>query len=203
MSQYLSGWLLFGSMLVLALYSVRKKITSLPLLDNATWLQFHLYLGTLAAWLFLLHIDWEIPNGYLEGTLAIMFGIVIITGVLGIYMLRTFPERLTRGGDEVIYERIPLFRNQLREEAENVLVELVKAEPETSLQAYYLEHLQPYFASPGSYFNHLFRPGAFVGDVIEDLRHEERYLNAREREGSDQSLQLKEAQGLRLDQEPD
>ena len=48
--QYLSGWLLLLSTLILLLYGIRKKITTLPLLSNAMWLQLHLYLGLFAIW---------------------------------------------------------------------------------------------------------------------------------------------------------
>ena len=58
--QFLSGWILFASVLILTAYNARKKITMLPIGSAASWLQVHIYLGLLSVLLFLLHI---IPGG--------------------------------------------------------------------------------------------------------------------------------------------
>ena len=44
-SAYLSGWLLFGLMLILTGYNWIKKIPYLPLGRSEVWLEFHLYAG--------------------------------------------------------------------------------------------------------------------------------------------------------------
>ena len=68
--QFLSGWLLIGTVLFLTFYNARKKLSMLPIGTAAKWLQFHIYLGFLSVLLFFLHISWRIPNGWLEGFLS-------------------------------------------------------------------------------------------------------------------------------------
>lgn len=179
--QYLSGWILLGSTIVLGAYNLRKKLTVLPLLPNAVWLQLHLYLGLFSIWLFLEHIDWRIPDGPLEIALASLFSLVALSGLAGIWLSRVLPSRLRTEGEEVIYERIPAFRNQIREETEESLVELVREQPETTLRKYYLDRLSPFFSAPAKFSTYLFRSHAYINNVISELQREERYFNDKER----------------------
>ncbi len=87
--QFLSGWLLLGSVLLLAGYNARTKIIMLPIGTAATWLQFHIYLGLTTIILFPLHVIPRIPNGWLEGLLATFFIAVAASGVIGLYLIPT------------------------------------------------------------------------------------------------------------------
>ena len=180
-SQYLSGWALLAATALLGAYNLRKKLSALPVLPNALWLQLHLYLGVFSIWLFLEHIEWQIPNGPLEISLAALFGLVAVSGLAGIWLSRVLPSRLSAEGEEVIYDRIPAFRKQLREEAEDSLVKLVREQPETTLKSYYLKRLNTFFSSPAKFYTYLFRPRAYINSVIGELKREERYFNEEER----------------------
>ncbi|MBT7488011.1 MAG: hypothetical protein HN673_16730, partial [Rhodospirillales bacterium] len=81
---FLTGWLLLTSMLLLSLYGVRKKLTMLSTIGrSATWVQFHVYLGYLCIGLFIIHIGFRVPDGWLEIMLALLFVLVAGSGVLG------------------------------------------------------------------------------------------------------------------------
>src|SRR5262245_15968987 len=75
---YLTGWLLFLLMIVLAAYNARKKLPFLPLGTSESWLQFHVYAGYFTVALFLLHISFKWPTGWFEGTLACIYALVTL-----------------------------------------------------------------------------------------------------------------------------
>src|SRR5262245_18797611 len=104
---YLSGWLLFLLMLILAAYNGRKKLPFLPLATSEGWLQFHIYAGFLTIALFGAHISFKVPTGWFEGTLAWLYILVTLSGIVGLFFSRALPKRLTTLGGEVLFERIP------------------------------------------------------------------------------------------------
>ena len=180
-SEYLSGWALLGATVLLGAYNLRKKLTVLPVLSNALWLQLHLYLGLFSIWLFLEHTGWGVPDGPLEILLSILFSLVALSGLAGILLSRALPKRLRATGEELIYERIPYFRQKIREEAEASLVNLVREQPETTLKNYYVERLNAFFSSPAKFHTYLFSSHAYINEVIGELKREERYFNHEER----------------------
>ena len=107
--------MLLAAILFLGLYNVRKKLPMLPWTTSAGWLQVHLYVGLATSVLFGLHLGWRLPHGFLDTVLAGLFVSTFASGLLGLYWTRTLPSKLARVSEEVIYERIPLLRSQLRD----------------------------------------------------------------------------------------
>jgi len=104
---FLTGWILFGLVLALSGYRIRKKVSTLPIGRASSWLQAHIYGGLIALFAFFVHVGWRIPDGVFEGMFAAVFLLVALSGVVGIAINRIFARRLTRRGEEVIFERIP------------------------------------------------------------------------------------------------
>jgi hypothetical protein len=115
---HLTGWLLFAVMVVLAVYNIRKKLPFLPLGKSEHWLQFHIYAGFFTVVLFLIHLNFRVPTGWFEGTLAWFYVLVTGSGIVGLVLSRVLPRRLATRGGEVIYEKIPALRHALRQSAE-------------------------------------------------------------------------------------
>ena len=67
-----SGCTLLALLLLLTLFSARKKLPFLPLLKASTWMQIHIFAGLLSVLLFCLHLHGRIPQGALESTLALL-----------------------------------------------------------------------------------------------------------------------------------
>ena len=114
---YLTGWTLCGVILLLTLYNGRKKLPFLPLLSSESWLQFHIYAGLLTGVLFAVHVSYKIPTGWFQGMLACLYLLVMASGLFGLFLSRVIPKRLTTRGNEVLFERIPSIRLQLREQS--------------------------------------------------------------------------------------
>jgi hypothetical protein len=190
--QWLSGWLLVGVIAFLTLYNVRKKLSMLPIGRNAVWLQLHLYVGLLSGYLFGEHLGWSLPNGGLEWALALLFTGVIVTGVVGIYLSRRLPKDLTRRGEEVIFERIPLFRAELRQQAQTIVLRAASDTGSSTLADYYASRLETFFEAPRNYIKHVLHIGRPLFGLTNDIRSQHRYLNDKEREYAERLLALVE-----------
>ncbi len=188
-----SGWILLAMMLFLASYNLRKKFTYPPLLTSATWLRLHVYVGVASIVGFLWHIGWRMPNGLLEGALAAVYVGVAASGLAGLALTRLIPGRLTVRGEEVIFERIPQYRRQLRERAEVVIVESASESGTTTLSEFYARRLADFFYGPRHAWRHVVQSTRVMTEMSNELRSLERYLNDREREALRELTELVEA----------
>ena len=190
--RFLSGWILLALTAVLASYNIRKKLTMIPLGKTATWLQWHVYLGWIALFIFLVHIGWAIPNGMLELTLAVLFLLVAVSGVVGLYLSRRLAPRLTNRGEEVIFERIPLFVALLRTQAEDLVVEAAVETESATLSDFYYAQVGDFFTGTRNVLAHLRSSRRPLFSLFKDLRTAERYMNDKELEYSDRLRSLLE-----------
>ena len=187
---FLTGWLLFGAILFLTLYRVRKSVTMLPIGSAASWLQFHVYLGVLSIVLFALHIGWRVPDGGMEISLAVLYILVAASGVIGLALSRMIPPRLTRRGEEVILERIPIFRAELRSDAEQLVLDSVESTKSSSVKEFYLAYLHDFFAHSRNFPHHLIASNRPLFTLLNEMDNHSRYLNAEEREFHDRLREL-------------
>ena len=188
-----SGWVLLAVMLFLASYNLRKKLTYPPLLSSATWLQLHVYVGLLSVVLFLSHLGWRMPNGLFEGALAVVYVCVAASGLVGLALSRLIPGRLTVRGEDVLFERIALYRRQLRERAEVVIVESASESGTTTLSEFYARRLADFFHGPRHAWRHVVQSTRPMTELKNELRSLERYLSDRERETLRELTELVEA----------
>ena len=179
---FASGWTLFGIMVLLALYNVRKKLPFIPLLASTSWLRFHVYLGWLSVVAFVLHVGVALPNGPLEVALAVIYLGLAGSGALGLYLSRSLAARLTRRGENVIFERIPAFRTRLRRQAEAVALGAVENAGSMTMADFYAASLRSFFEAPRNYWRHIFRSNKGRQAINADIAAIERYLSPGERE---------------------
>jgi hypothetical protein len=178
---YTSGWLLGAMVLFLAAYGVRKKLTYPPLLRSATWLNWHVHVGIICIVVFFIHSGLRLPNGLFETCLSAAFLILAGSGIIGIILSRTIPSRLSVRGEEVIFERIPMFRRELRKRAEQLAVDSVEKGKTTTLADFYASHLVDFFRGPRNSWRHLAQSSRPLNRLNRELRAIDRYLNDEER----------------------
>jgi hypothetical protein len=154
---YLSGWLLLAVMLFLTFFNLRKKVPFLRMGSVGFWLQAHIYVGIISGALFFVHISFSWPHGLLNQIIAAIFAIVFVSGVLGLWISRAFPKRLTDAGFETPFERMPQARNILREEAEALVLAGVDGQTSPVIAGFYTDKLGLFFAKPRNLRAHLFR----------------------------------------------
>lgn len=180
-SAYLTGWLLFGVMVLLTGYNWFKKIPYLPLGRSEVWLEFHLYAGVFTGVLFLLHVRGRWPTGWFETILTVLYAIVMVSGVAGIIISRGWPKRLTARGGEVPFERIPIVCRQLREQAEALALNSVAESKSATIAEFYARRLHDFFAGPRHFLSHLFEIRLPLNALLNELGDLDRFLNESER----------------------
>lgn len=185
-----TGYVLLTAIVFLGLYNVRKKLPVLPWTTSAAWLQMHLYVGLSTAVLFGLHVNWRFPDGIFETTLACFFAATFVSGLLGLYWTRTLPRKLARVSEEVIYERIPQMRSQLRDRAKDVVLETVRSAGATTLGEFYSAQLHDFFEESRGW-RYMLRPNNKLRrQLLDELTEVNRYLSEPEREACEQLFAL-------------
>lgn len=185
-----SGWLLLGIMVFLTLYNARKKLPGLRLGSSRLWLNLHIYLGLFSVVVFLFHLRFRWPTGWFEVVLAALFAIVAVSGIVGWILSRDYPKRLTIQGGDVLYERIPVVRRRLAEQAEEVALGSVAGAGSATLADFYAAELHGYFARHHHFFQHcLAREGAVAG-IRQRMQEQDRFLNDAEREEMQKLIKL-------------
>lgn len=178
----LTGWVLLALVVGLTMYNVRKKLPFLPLGSSATWLQLHIYAGLLTSVIFALHVDWRVPNGVLESTLAALYLGVFASGVIGLLLSRLIAMRLTTRGPEIIFERIGRARNRARSAVERLVLECVAETDSTAVPDFYSARLESYFEGPRNRLSHLMQSSRSRRLLQDEIEAQQRFLNDKERD---------------------
>ena len=183
---YLTGWALFGLILLLSLYNARKKLPFVPLLSSELWLQSHIYGGLLTAALFAVHISYKMPTGWFEGMLAWLYVMVMLSGFFGLFVSRAIPKRLTTRGGEVLFERIPSIRRQLQERAEALALTSLAQVQSSTVADFYARELKNFFEGSRNVGLHLLEVRSPLNRLLNKITDLNRYLNEQERTTLDQ-----------------
>ena len=187
---YLTGWVLFAAMLFLTFFNLRKRVPFLRIGSASLWLQLHLYVGIFSGALFFVHISWSWPAGIFHQLLAWCYVIVFVTGVLGLWISRTFPRMLTVAGYETPFERIPFARANLRQEAEALVLAGVDGQTSPVLAEFYTKKLGMFFTKPCNWFAHLRQSRAPLAAHMSQFDEVQRYTRKGEREMLDKLRDL-------------
>ena len=124
--------------------------------------------------------------------LAVCFAVVFVTGVLGLWISRAFPRRLTVAGYETPFERIPHARHNLREEAEALVLAGVDGQTSPVIADFYTEKLGMFFTRPCNFRAHLWRSRAPQAAHRSQFDEIQRYAKKAEREMLDKLEDLVE-----------
>lgn len=195
-STFTTGYILLGSFLLLTAFNMRKRIPSIAQLGSAAfWMQVHIYVGLGTFVLFGLHVGWKVPNGQFELLLTMLYFVVALSGVYGVYVTRTIPKKLSAINDEVIYERIPSFRAKLAADARGLVLEA--CQHSDVLARFYRNRLAEYFERPRS-LAYLANPnGRLRRQLMSEIDDLDRYLSSDQRSLSQQlSLMVKKKDDL-------
>jgi hypothetical protein len=186
----LTGYLLFGIMLLLAFFNARKRLSMVPLGRASTWLLLHSMGGVFALALYWLHAPTVWPVGTYERVIAGLFYLVTATGILGYLIQRIYPARLTQTGVEVIHDRIPAEVARIRGEAEAIIVDCTRETGSETLARHYFETFAWYFRRPRFGWSYLFGGQRGLQWVRQQWQTVGRYLNAEEASYLDRLTEL-------------
>jgi len=176
-----TGWLLLATIVGLAAYNARKRLSMLPLVKSSAWLFGHVLGGGGALALFWLHTGTLWPHGLYQQVLAALFYLVSLSGVIGHLLQRIYPRLLTNTRTEIIYERIPHALAELRAEVEKIMLTSARETGSDTLARHYLETLDWYFRRPRFFLNHVFGGERARVWQRQQIATVHRYLNEAER----------------------
>lgn len=179
---YLTGWLLFAVMLFLTFFNLRKKVPFLRFGSSVFWLQLHVYVGLISGAIFLVHSGFSWPHGWLNQIIATCFTIVFVTGIIGLWISREFPKRLTVAGFETPFERIPYVRNHLRKEAEALVLTGADGQTSPVIADFYTKKLGLFFTRHENFLSHLQRSRTAQASHRSQFDEIERYTKKNEQE---------------------
>ena len=185
-----TGYLLLTATLFLALYNLRKKLPILTWTSSAGWFQTHIYVGLGSAIVFGLHVGWRVPGGILDGTLTVLYIATFASGLVGLYWSRTLPPKLARVSEEVIYERIAMLRGQVRNRAQQAVLDAVRTSGSTTLGEYYAQQLQTFFEKPRGLGYYLWPTSKVRREMLAGLTSIGRYLSEPEQQHCEQLFAL-------------
>lgn len=185
------GVVLLVVCLALTLFNVRKKLPFLPLLPVRVWTGLHLAGGVLAIGLFLLHSDWSLPGNLLNRLLSLLFLTVAGSGLVGWWLSRNLPGRLTRSGEPLTHEHIPRIRRTLAERIRHEALDGALQGTGSSLFAdLYRISLHPYLQRPAPLILALKAGDPLHRRVERDLEARRRYMSEAEHATADRLVQL-------------
>lgn len=176
-ARFFSGWFLFACMMVMLLLTWRKKAVILPLGRVRFWLLVHYYVGFLTVAVFIVHTKHEFPGSLLHWLLWSLFVLVSLSGLTGALVSKIVPPRLEAHGERILFDRIPLFRAQLAEQAEAIARDSVLDGNTQSIARLYVATLSEFFAGPRNLLSHLAASEVPLARILGELSATERYLD--------------------------
>jgi hypothetical protein len=189
-SSFFVGWMLLGVIAFLAAFNLRKKVPAPPLGSGAAWMQAHIYAGLASAGLYAMHTSLRWPSGVLDTALAGLYVATFVSGLIGLYWTRTLPKRLSRVGQEVVYERIPALRGVYRDRAQTTVLQTVRSGGTTTLGEFYKARLHDYFSRRRGWRYRLWPDSALRKSLLAELTEATRYLSDAERRTAEDLFSL-------------
>ncbi len=171
----MTGWTLLSATAGLYLLSARKASTNTNLGKVSAWLQWHMYLGSFASLVFLLHIGWPV-RGVFEILLASCFAIVAASGIVLAVMNRRTPMKLAAIAVDRRLDQIPTLRAAVAEQAHATALRSAELGEGATLAEYYQLQLLPFFQSQRSWLYRMFPNGVQRRRLLLELNDLERYL---------------------------
>ena len=187
---FLSGYLLLAAVLFLAAFHLRKRLAFVPLGSATGWLQAHIYVGWIAIALMLMHTGERAPNGVFESALYALFAGTCLSGIYGLYLTRMIPKRLSKLREQVIYERIPALRRNVRLSAHALMVSLARDPESRAIVDLYVDQLARFFVFPRNTLYYLSPSSRTRNRLQADLASLQRFLSTAEREAEPELRRL-------------
>lgn len=176
----------YALMLYAGFLGLRKKFPVARLGRAQTWMRGHLWLGLVSFPLILFHggFAWRGP---LTAVLMLLFFIVIVSGIFGAALQHYLPRMMTlQVPMETIYEEIPHVRQQLRQEADQLVEAMAQIDVEhddkVRFREMYQSKILPVLEQPPAELFSPLRvavPAALHAtlDDLENICEEQRQLN--------------------------
>jgi hypothetical protein len=79
----------------------------------------------------------------------------LLSGVFGLVISRLYPALLSSRGPQVLFERIPSYRNDIKHQVEELVTSSLKQTKSSTLPEFYENKLMPYLSGQANYLHHI------------------------------------------------
>ncbi len=173
-----SGWTLVILSFLLAIHNLRKKISTLPIGRAWYWRKAHSFFGWLAVAIFFIHAGPLPPDGRLNLLLWLLYFLVLLSGILGLWLTLTLPPRIASGGERLQFERIPHLREAQYRHAERVVLTASADGIGQPLLEFHNAHLRRYLSRSWEFFRHWFNSTKYADRLLHELKNIDRYVDS-------------------------
>ncbi len=152
---FFDGWVLLAAMGLQLLLHVKKRNPGWLLGPATTWRQMHISCGYFVVLVFAAHTDMSLPDTVFEAALWSLFVIVVLSGLVGTYLLSAIPNRLEHHGERLRFETMPAVRFELERRASGLALTLVSDATSLAISDLYANTLHEFFSAPRNISAHL------------------------------------------------
>jgi hypothetical protein len=177
----ISGFVLLLLVISLSAFNARKRVPFLPMGTVSFWLQAHVYVGLFCVFVFICHAGLQVPRGFMEILLWLLFWIVSLSGIFGLILSRQLPRRLNRRGSiSATYEQIPQIRRDLAARAQAIALSAPEKTKMTTVADFYVYKLARFFQKSNNFWSHVFGLSHHMSKIWGNINSVKRYLDAEE-----------------------
>jgi hypothetical protein len=153
--KFLDGWILFAGMAAQLLFHIRRNAGRARRLHDASRTQTHIVIGYVVIGAFAVHTSTGLPDTFLEWALWGLFVLVVVSGIVGSYLMVAVPVKLEQHSAPVAFDAIPKRRLEIAEKAGVLATTADEAEGIRTIWTLYSTTLRGFFNGPKNLFAHL------------------------------------------------
>jgi hypothetical protein len=153
--RFLDGWILFAGMAAQLLFHVRRNAGASRRSQDASWTQTHVVVGYVVIGAFVVHTSATLPDTFLEWALWCLFVLVVLSGIVGSYLMVAVPVKIEQHSTPVALEAIANRRFELAQQAGVLATTAQDAESLHAIWQLYSITLRRFFNGPKNRFAHL------------------------------------------------
>ena len=118
------------------------------------------------------------PDGRLNLLLWLLYLLLLLSGILGLWFTLTLPPRIASGGERLQFERIPHLREAQYRHAERVVLTASADGAGQPLLEFHHAHLRPYLSRSREFFRHGFNNAKYADRLLRELKNAGRYFDS-------------------------
>ncbi|XZE45611.1 hypothetical protein SH467x_000857 [Pirellulaceae bacterium SH467] len=173
---FATGYVLSFTCLGLCALGIRKRLYGFSLGPVASWQSAHHFLGILCLFAYCLHAGF-ITNGWLESILAILFWVILATGMISWYINKRGPRLLQAAGKAILPSDIPNAKNEVMDRAYHVALRSAGNTRSSAIADLYRNRLEDFFRKPRSLWYRVSPHGRGRRRLLAELDRLSRYLD--------------------------
>jgi hypothetical protein len=167
--KWISGFLMVTLVLICVSYKLKKKLSPFVIFGNSrNWRYFHIYSGIGAFITLIFHINFHLPVGFFSNVLFYVVVGFISFSLIGLFLQKWIPLKLTSLDRDVVFEKIPSIVDQMRDRVHSLLYSFKNSEPvSVTLSGFCDKEVFPFL---NALFSHkplfFFGPTASPGNLV-------------------------------------